>query len=61
MSTEASTALKQAVQLRGTRPFLLRQTVGDGIFNLAFSSGSGSYEAWSSELTNAENNELVAG
>ena len=51
--------LRDAVRVRGMRAFLNHECVAKDLFNLTFSSGTGAFEAWSSQLMNRENNELV--
>lgn len=52
--------LKQAVSKRGMRGFLTHEGIGKEIFNLAWTSGSGMYEQWHDQLTNKDDDELVA-
>ena len=60
MPSAVSEALKDAVRVRGMRPFVLHETIGKDIFNLAFTSGTGAWEQWSAQLTNTDSNELAA-
>lgn len=52
--------LRDAVRVRGMKPFLTHETISREIFNLAFSSGVGALEAWNGPLTNKEDNEIAA-
>ena len=52
--------LKDSVRKRGMRVFLTHEGIGKEIFSLAWSSGSGQYEAWNDALTNKDDNELVS-
>ncbi|CAL1167352.1 unnamed protein product [Cladocopium goreaui] len=52
--------LKDAVRKRGMRSFLTHEAIGKEIFSLAWSSGSGQYDAWNDALTNKDDNELVS-
>ena len=54
-----TTALKDAVQKRGMRAFILHETVGKDVLNTAFTSGTGAYEAWAIPLTNTMSGEIV--
>lgn len=61
MPQPVSEALKEAVRVRGMKQFVLHETIAKEIFNSAWTSGTGTLEQWSSQLTNSESNELVFG
>lgn len=52
--------LKDAVRKRGMRSFLTHEAIGKEIFSLAWTSGSGQYDAWNDALSNKDDNELVS-
>ena len=61
MPKPVSESLKDAVRVRGMKQFVLHETIGKDIFNSAWTSGTGTLEQWSCQLTNSETNELVFG
>lgn len=54
-------ALRDAVRMRGMRPFLMHETISKDLFSDAFSSGINSMGAWEGPLTNkgGDENDLV--
>ena len=51
--------LKSAVSKRGMRTFLTHDALAEGLFNVEYTSGVGSCEAWNHALTNSESLRLV--
>ena len=52
--------LREDVRPRGMKLWLSHEIIAKNIFNLGFSSGTGTYQPWQDALTNAADNELVA-
>lgn len=47
--------LEEMVTTRGMQRFLSHDSIAKGVFNSGWSSGIGSTEAWTEELTNSKN------
>lgn len=64
LSTRVSPAmvnrLRDVVRIRGMRAFINHEVIGRELFNRAFSSGTGVLDAWSGQLMNREDDELVS-
>lgn len=59
VSDDIVRSLKQAVAIRGMRSFLGHDILSRGLFNVGFSSASGSSEAWAAAMTVTQDSKLV--
>ena len=52
--------ITESVRVRGLSKYMTHDMISKGVFSKAFSSGSGTAESWRDQLTNREDNDLVA-
>lgn len=53
--------LREAIQLRGMRPFVTHEAIAKSVFNRGYTSGVGELEAWRHQLSNLDDDRLDTG